>query len=450
MPARKNKPIGRRQTKRKQRPQLKRPDQHQVTTSISSSQRRHVSKDSEKKQEISEIVQTNETVIKSYPTAPVSPSMGYKLSRLYKGKPGITYELAPGTGADKERLLSQIIGPYVLRYMKPMSKVYYSTFVEKRTKALYNYYIKDIGDTVGNIIKKMQDKGIKVYLHGGIARDMFIGVQSADVDIIFDTHLNAMLELCEENKWPCGDVRVKNQYLNFGADKGISMEGSNLKGVFMEMPHKREATVNDLTIDLQTGLLIDISGYGLQDVLDRRLRLSPLPKYWERWAREDWKKPLRYFKLIQKGFKPMNQATHTFVTNYMRDNWEKVYEAPTSPGNNYKVKRIKHFLIKTMTQGTIDDKTGEYEFGPTEDKLYPFLQVLKLHLGKKIFNRIIAQFTDEDMGKLKDAKVLSSLRSYKAAQRLSDDGRFSSVKTKRVRPTLPARSASKTKKRAAK
>lgn len=214
----------------------------------------------------------------------------------------------------------------------------------------------------------------------------------------------------------------------------------------MSMPHNREATVNDLCVDLQTGLLIDISGYGLQDVLDRRLRLSPLPKYWERWAEAPgggWKRPLRYFKLIQKGFRPMNQATHSFVTNYIKDNWERVYERPVAPPA-YMTRRIKHFLIKTMTQGDIDQDTGDYEFGPTQDKLIPYLQTLRLHLGKDIFNRIIAQFTDEDLAMLEDAKVVSSIRAYKDAQRSSDRESLAkrkyihrAAKTKRARPTTP-------------
>lgn len=461
MPQAKNRPNQRRLTKRNQphRPhnkQLKRPEFHQVTTTESISKRKYIKKrdgaDS-KDMDITELIQARKTIVESYPTAPIPPPMARKLSQLYRNKPGIAYELAQGTGADKQKLLTQLIGAYVIKYMKPMTRIYYSTFVEQRVKALYKYYIKDIGDTVGGIIGKMQAGGVKVYLHGGIVRDMFLGVRSADIDIIFDTDLNSVLNLCKEHNWPCGQVNVKYQYVNFGEDKGISLEGSNLKGVFMKMPHDREASVNDLTVDLQTGLLIDISGYGLQDVLDRRLRLSPLPKYWERWAQQDWRKPLRYFKLIQKGFKPMNQATHSFVTSYVRDNWVKEFERPTKPPE-YMVKRIKHFLVMTMTQGTIDNETGKYEFGPTEDKLIPYLKVLRLHLGKDIFNRIVAQFTDDDMKMLKDASVLSSLRSYKLAQRSSDIEPFhqsptiSINKTKRKRTSTHGKS--KTKKRATK
>lgn len=423
----KRKQQNKKQTRRKQPNQKKRqqrPEQYQLTTTKTVNKKQHLDTSGNgktKRTEITEIIRSQETVTETYPTAPIPPPVNRKLQRLDRRNGVLTYEIAPGTGDDKIRLLTQLIGGYVVRFLRPMTRVYRCTFVENRTKALYRYKIADIGDTVGNIVKKMQEAGIKVYLHGGIVRDMFIGVKSADIDIIFDSHLGPIQDLCQANNWPCTGMDIQHQYVNFGEDKGISLEGSNLKGVFMNMPHNREATVNDLVVDLQTGLLIDISGYGLQDVLDRRIRLSPLPKYWERWAESvgGWKRPLRYFKLIQKGFKPMNQATHTFVTNYIRDNWDRVYERAVAPPN-YMTRRIKHFLVKTMTQGEIDTETGEYEFGPTEDKLIPYLKILRLHLGKDIFNRIIAQFTDEDMEMLKDASVISTLRGYKDAQLASD------------------------------
>lgn len=438
------------------KPLGKRPNEFTLTTTQTVIKKKHLSsppqsgnKDSkDSKAEVTEISKATESVTETYPTAPIPPTMNRKIQRLDK-RGVLTYEIAPGSGANKVQLLTQLVGSYVVRYLQPMTRIYKCTYVEDRTKALYRYKIADIGDTVGNIIKKMQEAGIKVYLHGGIVRDMFLGVRSADIDIIFDSHVTPIQDLCQTNNWPCTGIDVYNQYVNFGEDKGISLEGSNLKGVLMTMPHNREATVNDLLVDLQTGLLIDISGYGLQDVLDRRLRLSPLPKYWERWAeaRGGWKRPLRYFKLIQKGFKPMNQATHSFVVNYIRNNWTKVYEKPVAPPI-YMTKRIKHFLIKTMTQGTIDQDTGEYEFGPTEDKLIPYLQTLRLHLGKEIFNRIVAQFTDDDMSQLKDAKVISSLRAYQEAQRASDKESYAlrrHAKTKRAKPTATA-SSHKTKK----
>lgn len=427
-PKRKPSPKQKQHPQPQQRPQQRRqlvvPKEYTLTTTHFTNKKRHLDTSGDgkaKKTEITEIIKEQTTRTETYPTAPIPPAMNRKLQRLDKRRGVTTFEIAPGTGDNKSRILTQIIGGYVVRYIRPMARIYHCSFVKDRTKALYRYKIADIGDTVGNIIKKLQDVGIRVYLHGGIVRDMFLGVRSADIDIIFDSHLGPIKELCQSNNWPCSNFDERNQYVNFGEDKGISLEGSNLSSVFMSMPHNREASVNDLVVDLQTGLLIDISGYGLQDVLDRRLRLSPLPKYWERWAEVQggWKRPLRYFKLIQKGFKPMNQATHSFITNYIKDNWERVYERPVAPPI-YMTRRIKHFLIKTMTQGTIDTETGDYEFGPTEDKLIPYLKILRLHLGKDIFNRAVAQFTDEDIAMLQDASVVSDLRSYKAAQRSSD------------------------------
>lgn len=323
------------------------------------------------------------------------------------------YEIA-STRPEKTRLIAKLIGPYATPYLINTARFYHIDYLATRVQSFMKYIVPDIGKPLGEVLTILQDNGLKVYFHGGLIRDFFTGAKSTDIDIIFDRDVAMIKRICDKESWPCGTVMYAQQYINFGQDKGISLEGSNLKSSLLTPMHLHEATVNDFTWDLKYNILIDLTGHGLEDVMDRVIRISPLPKYWQRWADEDFKKPLRYFKLIQKGFRPINDATHKFVTDYITDNYDAVYETQFSV--KYPVSRIKHFLIKNITQGEIDPETGVYTFGPLQNKLVPYLQVIKRNLGKAIFVKMLAHFTEGDLLLLKDNKVVSSMRTYLRAK----------------------------------
>ena len=354
---------------------------------------------------------------KDFTVGPVSPVLVKHLREEWD-RPKLTIlELAPGQDARKE-LITQIIGPEAIPFMERQSRFYYIDYLEQRIRGLRRYFIRDIGKTFGEIVDVLLAAGIKVFLHGGIVRDLFTNTRSTDIDIVFDVGVPKIKELCDREGWPCAQVMVQEQYINFGTDKGISLEGSNLRQSFAVPIHHHEATVNDLSYDMGSQVLVDFSGYGINDVLARRLRLTPLPKYWPRWAGDDFKKPLRFFKLIQKGYTPATPETMSFVVGYIRDHMDDIYEKQFS--DRYPVSRIKHFLIKNITMGDIDSDTGVYSFGANEDKLIPFLLTIKQYVGREIFIRMLAHFTPDDLERFKTAKVVTTMRGYLSSQEVVD------------------------------
>lgn len=308
-------------------------------------------------------------------------------------------------------LIKCLIGGYAIKNLLNNTKFYKLPYIDKRVKSLMNYKPKDLNNnSVGDVIKALQDKKIKVFLHGGIIRDMFSGVKSYDIDLIFDADINKIKPICEENNFPCSDIIIKQQYINFGSEKGGSVEGANLGATFLNESFNHEASVNDLVYDLQNNILIDLTGYGISDCVNKIIRLSPRPDEWDKWAELDFKRPFRYFKLMQKGFKPLNNKLHKFIIDYITNNYFSLYNKKINP--NYPVKRIKHFLIKTITQGDINTENGTYTFGPTEEKLIPYLNILKKELPILIFNKIINEFTKEDLAKFKNKKVITTINKY--------------------------------------
>lgn len=307
---------------------------------------------------------------------------------------------------EKSEYIKQTIGAFAIKNLGRQAKFYKSEYVDTKIKALRNHVFLDIGKPLGEILDKLQENGINYYYHGGIIRDILINVKSADVDIIFDKGVNSIVPLCQKEGWPCSDVRVKEQYINFGIYKGDGLEGTNLKNSFNTDLSTHEASVNDLAYDPRHGIIIDITGFGLEDIINRKFRLGARPDQWLSWVK-DPKRPFRYFKLIQKGFEPLNDKLHEFIINYITDNWDTIYNKPIS--EKYPVTWIKQIIIGTMTQGTFDIEAGTYTFGPTKYKLYPFLQVLKRYLGKDIYRKILENFTREDIKELHEAKLISEI-----------------------------------------
>lgn len=354
---------------------------------------------------------------RDFAVGPVSPVLVNNLRTEWSRAKITILEVAPGPDVRRE-LISHMVGPYALKFMERQARFYYIDYLEQRVRALRRYFIRDVGLTFGEIVDKLIASGIKVFLHGGIVRDLITNTRSTDIDIVFDTDVAKVKDICERENWPCAQVMIREQYINFGQDKGISLEGSNLKASFIVPIHFHEATVNDLSFDMNNQILIDYSGSGLVDVLARRLRITPSRKYWQRWAEDDFKKPLRFFKLIQKGFTPATPETLEFVINYIREHIDDVYEKQFSP--RYPVSRIKHFLIKNITMGEIDPDTGVYSFGPNEDKLIPFLHTIKRYVGRDIFIRMLAHFTADDLKRFKTAKVITTLSQLLSSQEVLD------------------------------
>lgn len=347
-------------------------------------------------------------------------SLPSNISYKLKNKIGIKYkDFYELTKPDKQHLkqrmdlITKLIGRYAINKMIFKTRFYYSAYLKQRIKRLMNYKPSDLNNnSIGDVIKNIQSRGIKVFLHGGLIRDMFMKIKSYDIDIIFDSDVNKIKLSCDELNLPCSEIMPHLQYINFGSNKGSSLEGSNLGNTFLNDRVDHEASINDFAYDLQNDVLIDLTGFGLEDILNKVVRLSAKPDEWMTWAERDFKRPLRYFKLIQKGFRPYNNKIHNFVIKYIEDNYDSLYDKKINP--SYPVKRIKHFIIKTITQGEIDTKNKTYTFGPTKSKLIPYLLTLKKEFNKELFVKIMAMFTEEDLKQFKALKLLSTISNYKS------------------------------------
>jgi hypothetical protein len=343
---------------------------------------------------------------KQYTLKPIAPGFLAKFRTTVHRRVSC-YEIDPSA---RSELIKSIIGPYAVRMLGYRARFFKIDYLADRIKALKRFYIKDMKETVGSIFDKLQAEGLKLFLHGGIIRDMIKGVRSSDIDILFDRDVSSVKALCDKLNWPCSTVLIREQYINFGTDKGASIEGGNLSKAFMTPVWEQENSINSFAYDLQNDILIDITGFGLVDIIHNKFRLGVKPADWPKWARSDAKRPFRYFKMLEKGYEPLNPDMHKFVVDYIENNWETIYNRPIH--KDYPIPWIKQILVKTITQGEIDPITGSYSFGPTISKLMPFLISVKKHVSPELFFKIMAIFTPEDIKQFYEARVITNDNKY--------------------------------------
>ncbi|KAL9647971.1 hypothetical protein ABK040_016877 [Willaertia magna] len=77
----------------------------------------------------------------------------------------------------------------------------------------------------------------------------------------------------------------------------------------------RDFTCNSLWYDPINKCIIDPTGdgQGIKDVLEKVLRIPVKREFWNLWVKGNPSKIMRYYKFIQKGYKPADEETRQFI-----------------------------------------------------------------------------------------------------------------------------------------
>ena len=297
---------------------------------------------------------------------------------------------------DNNKITNQFFGNELKNIKKSIThnyRYYIIDVLTERIKKLLNTQIKQIGDqhtkiTLNDIIKHLyREHGVHVFIKGGAVRDAFFNIDNIDIDGVF-TYSNVLdiKKICDDEKWYCDNVMPQYQYINIGGEKGSSIDLTKIDSVLKDNIYNHEFTISDLMFDPMTNILIDVSGFGLFDVINKMIRLSVKPDLYHSWALVDYKKPLRYFKLVMKGYNPINTFLNKFIIKFIEKHYENTYEQPLYKGSN--ISKIKNFLIVNITNGTINSD-GTFKYGVNKRVIAPYLMTLKQHLNRDIFRKII-------------------------------------------------------------
>jgi hypothetical protein len=132
--------------------------------------------------------------------------------------------------------------------------------------------------TFRQVIQKIEEGGKrKVYLSGGLVRDLVSGedISAADVDVKFSRMSKADLIKLFEKMGLASSVQTGKGYTYFfvGCNQDVQLEGSMLEPP--GGPPSMESPANALYIDLSTSTLHDPTGVGIEDAKKRVWRIPP-------------------------------------------------------------------------------------------------------------------------------------------------------------------------------
>jgi hypothetical protein len=296
---------------------------------------------------------------------PIDPEIDVKLKRIF------------GKGSNKELI------PY-----KPLFKKHFRYFKLEGFNRRMNYFLNkkvpDIpNETYNSFFKKLVNNDINVYLKGGAVRDIFLNKEPNDFDIIIQTDEEKLRELCEKYKWPCAPIDTVNQFIAFSGKIECLYNGDKMKNM---SNIEYDYTCNWVLYEFSQGILIDMCLFGVQDCIDRKIRITVAPKYFKAWASSDWKKPLRAIKLVQLGFNFYNPFVQRLISDYIEQNFQKVYMKHMSFAP---ISRIDYFLLRSLAK--IDVTVPNYIVNSKDCKLIKnFVNTLSKYIKPEYIDMITA------------------------------------------------------------
>ncbi|MCD4795800.1 MAG: HDIG domain-containing protein [Candidatus Cloacimonetes bacterium] len=193
--------------------------------------------------------------------------------------------------------------------------------------------MKDILKTIAETIKGTQFRN-RTYAVGGFVRDHVMGKTSSDLDIVVELD-NGGMELAEFlyergissrpvifKNFGTAFVLIENRKIEFVMTRKESYRDKNRKpeveaGSLKEDVFRRDFTINSLVMNVGTGEIADITGFGISDIKNKNIRSTSNP---EIIFSED---PLRMLRAVRFAVQ-LDFKIETKTEKGIRDNHDKL------------------------------------------------------------------------------------------------------------------------------
>jgi len=172
------------------------------------------------------------------------------------------------------------------------------------------------------------------YIVGGAVRDMMSDITPHDYDMVTDIPMDVLAELFVDCGFSVTKTGVAHFVLNvsFG---GFEVEISNFRkdascdgrhavvevGSIVEDAFRRDFTINAVYLNVKNGEIFDVTGLGVDDIINKKLRFIGSPK--DRIV-EDYLRVFRFYRFVNKGFTPDKKSLRA-----VRELFSEAYEKTT-------------------------------------------------------------------------------------------------------------------------
>jgi len=213
-----------------------------------------------------------------------------------------------------------------------------------------------LGPTFADVLDRFADEGIQAFVAGGLVRDALQGKPGADVDFTSTAPAQQMRAAASKHHLPmaqhtAGGPGNHSGLLDFGHDdqgidegkiqgKAFIGHGGGYKKTSSVMA-KGPSMVEDLVVrdfacnaiyyDHKNQTILDPSGHGVEDAINKVLRIPVEKTRWSEWAKTQPANALRYWKFIARGYTPADAETRQLVITECAKN----IETHSAPGSAY-------------------------------------------------------------------------------------------------------------------
>jgi len=177
-----------------------------------------------------------------------------------------------------------------------------------------------------SVFEKLNDEGCPVWVFGGAVRDVVAGMALNDVDVAVLCTADKIEDIVKQTNWKWERPVLSDSFGIGDQQSPQYLEGFPLEFALKDYQSMEYAT-SVMGYSPHSKVVIDLTGHGIEDARAKILRPAMVANLdtasnenFKLWYDKQWKKPLfRYYKMINRGWKPHSPEFRKF----MRNQWEE-------------------------------------------------------------------------------------------------------------------------------
>ena len=186
---------------------------------------------------------------------------------------------------------SDLRRPWVDNNMNFNTMVARSAFADEGLQKLFQMTVPGLnGVTIQDVFNILIENDCLSFPYGGSVRDQFLGKIPKDLDMESNCDAIQLNDICKQN-WKPSACKLNNTIMHIGINKEAidgdteSIDASSWEDTFFGTGEKLEYTTNALTYYSNLNIVIDLTGYGINDTCQMKIRIPIDEK--ESWFSND-------------------------------------------------------------------------------------------------------------------------------------------------------------------